>query len=83
MNTFIIKSHVIDPSWYDQVRRPAQDILGVARDAMVFLFDTVAEWQGRTVERRHLMELDARLLGDTGLTRADAAAEYAKPFWRS
>lgn len=33
-------------------------------------------------QRRALARLDARLLADVGLTRAEAAREYAKPFWR-
>jgi uncharacterized protein YjiS (DUF1127 family) len=78
-----MKSHVNDPLRDDQIRRAAEHVLGSARDAVVRFFDTGAEWQGRAMERRHLMELDTRLLRDAGLTQADAAAEYAKPFWRS
>ncbi len=39
-------------------------------------------WQRRVNERRHLMQLDDRLLADMGITRADAEHEYRKPFWR-
>ena len=35
------------------------------------------------MERRRLMELDTRLLRYDGLTRADAVAERAKPFWHA
>lgn len=45
-------------------------------------FDTLATWQEREIQRRHLMELDDRMLGDMGMSRADAAGEYSKPFWR-
>ena len=45
--------------------------------------DTVLTWQEREMQRRQLMALDARLLTDMGVSRADAAAEYNKPFWRS
>ena len=83
MNISIMKPHVSDPLRDDRIRLAAQGILGAARDAMVRLFDTLAEWQERTMERRHLMKLDARLLRNAGLTKADAAAEYAKPFWRT
>ena len=58
-------------------------LVGAAGGALVRLFDVLAEWQARGMERRHLMELDARLLQDAGLTHADAAIEHAKPFWRS
>lgn len=40
----------------------------------------LAGWD-RTRQRRHLLQLDDRLLKDIGLTRADVAREAAKPFW--
>ena len=43
---------------------------------------TLLTWQTRTTERNHLAGLDNRLLADMGMTRADAAFEAAKPFWR-
>lgn len=45
--------------------------------------DTVLVWQKREIQRRQLMALDTRLLSDMGMSRADAVAEYDKPFWRS
>jgi uncharacterized protein YjiS (DUF1127 family) len=39
------------------------------------------EWQERARQRRQLMALDARMLQDVGLTRADAVREAGKPFW--
>ena len=38
-------------------------------------------WARRVRTRRALAELDARLLADVGLTRAEAAREAGKPFW--
>jgi len=38
-------------------------------------------WMERGRQRRALAELDDRLLGDIGLTRADARQECAKPIW--
>ena len=82
MNTGIMNSYAND-ALREGRRRPAAATLAVAaKEAVVGLLDTLAEWQGRGMERRHLMELDARLLQDAGLTRADAVAEHAKPFWR-
>ncbi len=46
------------------------------------LFATVVTWQQRYELRRHLLELDARLLEDIGLSRAQARHEAAKPFWK-
>lgn len=42
---------------------------------------TLVTWQERSMQRRHLVKLDERLLADMGMTRADAAGEYRKPFW--
>ncbi len=36
----------------------------------------------RAAQRRHLAELDERMLKDVGLTPAEAAREFAKPWWR-
>ena len=46
-------------------------------------YGTLAAWNRREAQRRHLLELDERLLRDVGLSREDAEAEAAKPFWRS
>jgi uncharacterized protein YjiS (DUF1127 family) len=47
------------------------------------LLATVVSWQQRYELRRHLLEMDTRLLEDIGLTRAKALQEAAKPFWKS
>jgi uncharacterized protein YjiS (DUF1127 family) len=39
-------------------------------------------WIERSRQRHALAELDGRLLEDIGVTRAQAAREIAKPFWR-
>ena len=79
-------SRVITNSYATDVLRDsgpaAAALVRAAKETVVRLFDTLAEWQGRSKERRHLMELDTRLLRDAGLTRADAFGEHAKPFWR-
>ena len=49
---------------------------------MIRLFGT---WVARSMEvmrtRRHLSRLNDEALRDLGLTRADVAAECARPFW--
>jgi len=40
-------------------------------------------WQERAMQRYALASLDARMLDDIGLARADARREAAKPFWRA
>lgn len=44
---------------------------------------TLALWDMRARSRRALAALPAERLDDLGLTRADARAEAAKPFWRA
>ncbi|MCW8084040.1 DUF1127 domain-containing protein [Sabulicella glaciei] len=47
-----------------------------------FLIDGLVRIQERARGRRLLLEMDARLLKDIGLTEAIAEAEAAKPWWR-
>lgn len=39
-------------------------------------------WKIRTSSRRHLAEMDLRMLNDIGLTEADRYQEVIKPFWK-
>ena len=56
--------------------RPAASGFGIVR-----LFERVLDWQERSKQRVHLMELDDRMLRDIGMTRADAVREYRKHPW--
>jgi len=49
---------------------------------LVALANTVFAWQERAEQRYRLAALDDHRLQDLGLSRADAMAEAAKPFWR-
>ena len=44
---------------------------------------TFSVWQERAFQRRQLLALNDRALKDIGRTRADAACEGGKPFWRA
>lgn len=44
--------------------------------------DLLLRWAERARQRRHLAELDDRLLRDIGVSRADVEAEISYPFWR-
>ena len=46
------------------------------------LFDLLMTWSQRARERRELHAMSEHSLRDIGLSRADAAQEYDKPFWR-
>lgn len=50
--------------------------------SLLTLFDTVSALLDRARERRRLLSLDDRLLRDIGRSRADAEAEYDKPWWK-
>jgi uncharacterized protein YjiS (DUF1127 family) len=47
------------------------------------LVATISRWQQRYELRRHLQEMDQRLLEDIGLSRVEARLEAAKPFWKN
>ncbi len=59
--------------------RPWAIFIAMIRDGL----DFVVQWQQRGRERRQLGSLDARMLRDMGISRADVAMESAKPFWRA
>lgn len=44
--------------------------------------DMLLLWRERARQRSKLARLDDRMLRDIGVTRADAARELGKPFWR-
>jgi len=44
--------------------------------------DALVAWLERDCQRRALLKLDDRMLGDIGLSRADVEREAEKPFWR-
>ena len=50
---------------------------------VVGFLGTLMLWQERASQRRRLAELDGHMLKDLGITRGEAQAEAAKPFWRA
>ena len=44
---------------------------------------TLLTWQERARQRRALTQLDARMLKDVGLSRAEVDLELRKPFWHA
>lgn len=52
-------------------------------DAFKRFWRTVALWHERARQRRALAELPSELLKDIGVSRADAAREAGKPFWKA
>jgi uncharacterized protein YjiS (DUF1127 family) len=52
-------------------------------DLIQRLTDTLKTWKYRIASRRELMELDAHMLRDIGLSDLEAHREASKPFWRA
>lgn len=55
---------------------------GTIGAAAIALASLVGRWQDRSRQRHTLSQLDARLLRDIGLTRADVDAECRKRPWQ-
>ena len=64
---FIVIDLAIDLTWRSPKVRP---------------WTVLRAWAARHRQRRQLLALDARLLNDIGLSRADAVREGEKPFWK-
>ena len=47
------------------------------------LVGLLATWHRRSADRAQLGTLDAHMLRDVGLSRADVECEVGKPFWRA
>ena len=46
------------------------------------LIEPLVKWNERSKQRYELLAMDDRLLSDIGISRAQAEAEAAKPFWQ-
>jgi len=70
-----------------ELRRADQRLFPTAgsprRSPLAALGRLLLLWQGRANSRARLAMADDRDLRDMGLTRAQAAQEVAKPFWRA
>ena len=51
-------------------------------EGVVGLFNRVSEWAERRRARNHLYQMPDYILSDIGVSRAEVAAEYEKPFWK-
>jgi len=63
------------------LRGPARVPRRRHRGLLLRALDLLLTWQERANERRHLQQLDERMLRDLGLSRADVTSEASKPFW--
>ncbi len=69
---------------YAGPRRPTAASFGeILLEAAARAVRTLVTWQERDRQRRALAQLDARMLKDVGLSRAEVAIELRKPFWQA
>jgi uncharacterized protein YjiS (DUF1127 family) len=61
----------------------SRSVWTMAGSAIVTMVTALLDWQQRARERRQLLALGDRALQDFGRSRADAADEGDKPFWRA
>lgn len=59
----------------------ASSLLAAPRGILMGLVETLLRWQELSMQRRRLLELDAHMLKDIGISRADAVREAKRPFW--
>ena len=58
--------------------------IGPARASLITAVSgTLRHWQARAAQRAQLAALENHRLKDIGVSRAAAAREAAKPFWRA
>ena len=69
---------------YAGPRRPTAASFGeILLEAATRAVRTLLTWQERDRQRRALAQLDARMLKDIGLSRAEVDLELRKPFWHA
>ncbi len=69
---------------YAGPRRPTAASFGeILLEAAARAVRTLLTWQERDQQRRALAQLDARMLKDIGLSRAEVATELRMPFWHA
>ena len=56
--------------------------LDLSKKVIRKLKSLIITWKVRAQSRKHLAEMDSRLLKDIGLTEADRSQEVVKPFWK-
>jgi uncharacterized protein YjiS (DUF1127 family) len=65
----------------DQTEGAAGSLLAMTRRVLVGTVEMLLRWQELSMQRRRLLELDAHMLKDIGISRADAVCEANRPFW--
>lgn len=63
--------------------RQRASVLQTSPGPLARIVEAVLAWNARSLQRLELAEMTDRELLDAGITRAQADAEAAKPFWRA
>jgi uncharacterized protein YjiS (DUF1127 family) len=66
---------------YRDNAQTGRTVLAAIGRALAGIFETLVRWQEVSIQRRRLLELDAHMLKDIGISRADAVREARRPFW--
>jgi uncharacterized protein YjiS (DUF1127 family) len=77
MNTY--EQQIIN--FHKQSGRSAAVLRGL-RQGLSRLVTLIDRWQERAESRRELARMPEAILKDIGVSRADAAREVGKPFWK-
>lgn len=64
-----------------QIGGAASSLVAATRGLLIGMVETLLRWQELSSQRRRLLELDAHMLKDIGISRADAVREAKRPFW--
>ena len=76
-------THSARDGFFGGERRATPSAWTRAGGAVVTIVTALLDWQERARQRRQLLALGDHALQDFGRSRADAAGEGDKPFWRA
>ena len=63
-------------------RVASNDPVAMLKKRLAGMFGLIVTWHQRAEQRRQLLDLDAHLLEDVGISRTDALELGQRPFWR-
>jgi uncharacterized protein YjiS (DUF1127 family) len=64
-----------------ETRGAGSSLVAATGRVLAGMLETLLRWQELSIQRRQLLELDAHMLKDIGISRADALREAGRFFW--